>query len=91
MVDHRDGMAACWFANVSLVIDQFDRSGNGHRSHGLTFLIESETEIRTSRSRSPIDVRVLEIRRTLFESPHLLFEACTDQARLLGSLEHRLI
>lgn len=47
MVDHGDGTKRCWFANVGVVIDQFDRSVNSHSTHFLTFLIESETGIRT--------------------------------------------
>ena len=91
MVDHGDGTKCCWFANVGVVVDQFDRSGNGHSTHFLTFLIESETGIRTLALLELLDGRVLEIRRSLFESPQSLFEAGADQARLLGSLEHPLI
>jgi hypothetical protein len=91
MVDHGDGTKRCWFANVGVVIDQFDRSVNSHSTHFLTFLIESEAGIRTLALLELIDVGVLEISRSLFESPQSLFEACADQARLLGSLEHPLI
>jgi len=66
-----------------VAIDQSDRSGNGHSTHFLTFLIESETGIRTLALLELIDVGVLEIRRSLFESPQSPSEACADQARLL--------
>jgi hypothetical protein len=88
MVDHGDGTKCCWFANVGVVIDQFDRSGNGHSTHFLTFLIESEAGMRTLALLELLDGGVLEVRRSLFESPQSLFEACADQAR---SLEHPLI
>ena len=91
MVDHGDRTKCCWFANVGLVIDQFDRSGNGHSTHFLTFLIESETGIRTLALLELIDVGVLEISRSLFESPKSIFEASAGSSAVTRSLEHPLI
>ena len=91
MVDHGGGTKCCWFTNVGVVIDQFDRSGNGHSTHFLTFLIASETGIRTLALLELVDVEVLRYAVSLFESPQSLFEAGADQTRLLGSLEHPLI
>jgi hypothetical protein len=75
MVNHGDGTKCSWFANVGVVIDKFDRSGNGHSTYCLTFLIESEIGIRMLALLELIDVGVLEMRGSLFESPQSLFEA----------------
>jgi len=75
MVDHGDGSKCCWFANFGVVIDKFDRSGNGRSTHFWTFLIESETGIRMLALLELIDVGVLEMPGSLFESPRSLFEA----------------